>query len=770
MSELPIKIEETEESTLNVCEEANCNSESALDTAKEVRFCEGEDILSRWNDGLLYLGTIVKVDEDSQTCLVRFEDNSEHWAMFKDLQKGYCQDSDIICSLCRGGDSDSPNEIVICDNCGFGFHQLCHSPEVPSELLHPDIPWLCRQCAIIITMTKKSEYAKKNSGLKSQTMKAFPYDPDSLTWDSRHKTNLQKCYCYCGGPGDWFMKMLQCIHCKQWFHEACIQQLEKPMLFGDGFYIFVCSVCNSGPEFIQRLALRWPDVAHLVMYNLTVKYNKKYYDFETSIMPFVDENWKEFQLEGNVASATKEERKTRILTALQNHRTRFKCGREIKKKTTIWGLRVRVPPPVPRIALSTRCLVSGKDHAQDKVVTDKNHNHDDKLVSGKNHSRDKLVTGKNNSHKKLVAGKNHSHDKQVAGKNSFENARVGKQQGRVKLVSGKNQSQDKRPTSAKTAPKVQRNNGSTVRARKRRCEADLLMEALPDQLPKETLAVIALSTRDVSRKNKSIMPVRSSPEKKKTKSLPTTTTASPTVCRSAPQNRQREGSTVPSNAKRDAIKSSKPRSPALEVTTKASKGNKTIASSLKNIKVERCDTSDDEDTSSHGTLDSIIPPPSNFEGHNNPFRNLDLFPLSVSLPLARPLKRKLSQDDSRLSKSGGVKQRKGRPPPLDSTNACANFLANLGRCQPGSNGLTRLLNGQLSEGSADTGSEFDSDSLTLEAVHNTHISFHDLKSSVHSYFGAANRIANGERFNVLARRVTPNGKIQHLIEWEGATA
>lgn len=36
---------------------------------------------------------------------------------------------------------------------------------------------------------------------------------------------------------------------------------------------------------------------------------------------------------------------------LTNNRNRFKCGREIKKRTTIWGLRVRLPPPCPVVNL-----------------------------------------------------------------------------------------------------------------------------------------------------------------------------------------------------------------------------------------------------------------------------------------------------------------------------------------------------------------------------------------------------------------------------------
>ncbi|KAJ3597394.1 hypothetical protein NHX12_000921, partial [Muraenolepis orangiensis] len=264
-------------------------------------------------------------------------DNSEFWVLRKDIHS-FAVGGEDVCCICDAPPLKDP--LLNCLKCRHSYHPECHTPAIDPEA--DGDTWVCRQCVFAVATKRGGALKRGRFAHLMQFMKLrLPYQLSSLDWDPPHLTNQQQCYCYCAGPGEWNLKMLQCGGCGQWFHEACTQCLSKPLLF----YEFQCCVCANGPETIQRLPMTWVDLAHLVLYHLSLCCKRKYFDFDHEIMSFTNENWESLLL-GALSDTPRQDRCHNLLNALNSHKERFVSGKEIKKKKCLFGLQVRAPPPL----------------------------------------------------------------------------------------------------------------------------------------------------------------------------------------------------------------------------------------------------------------------------------------------------------------------------------------------------------------------------------------------------------------------------------------
>lgn len=61
------------------------------------------------------------------------------------------------------------------------------------------------------------------------------------------------------------------------------------------FYVFVCSHCNEGCEFLHRLDMKWVDVVHLALFNISLQDAKMYAEYDTGITQWINDNWELLQ-------------------------------------------------------------------------------------------------------------------------------------------------------------------------------------------------------------------------------------------------------------------------------------------------------------------------------------------------------------------------------------------------------------------------------------------------------------------------------------------
>lgn len=68
------------------------------------------------------------------------------------------------------------------------------------------------------------------------------------------------------------------------------------------FYLFACANCNHGVEFLRRLHMNMEDVVHLLLFNLTLHFSKRYYNLTNVLFPYARDNWPALQLPPKVIS------------------------------------------------------------------------------------------------------------------------------------------------------------------------------------------------------------------------------------------------------------------------------------------------------------------------------------------------------------------------------------------------------------------------------------------------------------------------------------
>ncbi|KAJ1938576.1 hypothetical protein EC988_007546, partial [Linderina pennispora] len=207
----------------------------------------------------------------------------------------------------------------------------------------------------------------------------FKYNLEALEWDSEHKRNKEGVYCYCGLDYTIGDPMLQCSQCMQLFHWDCVSCLKTKPLFGDSFYTFTCSVCNSGKEEYERDTLSWVQVIYIVLYHLIhAQPDKKYFRWRENICATINENW-DALMPGKAKTATWH---NTVAGCLSTHNLLFKSGFDDTQQPGNWTLQDVVAPSMAKFKGPTKKADSSgraprNVHRGDSKKVSRKRSHDD---------------------------------------------------------------------------------------------------------------------------------------------------------------------------------------------------------------------------------------------------------------------------------------------------------------------------------------------------------------------------------------------------------
>ena len=95
------------------------------------------------------------------------------------------REQNALCELCLRGRGPVDNAIVFCDGCNLCWHQKCHDPRIPKELvLDTKAEWFCKDCAVKLELTAPGagDTTAQQSGESVPRAAPSTVEPAASTW------------------------------------------------------------------------------------------------------------------------------------------------------------------------------------------------------------------------------------------------------------------------------------------------------------------------------------------------------------------------------------------------------------------------------------------------------------------------------------------------------------------------------------------------------------------------------------------------------------
>ena len=85
------------------------------------------------------------------------------------------REQNALCEYCLRGRGPSNNAIVFCDGCNLCWHQNCHDPRIPKELvLDKTAEWFCKDCVVKLKLTAIEAKDTNRQQIDESTVRAVP--------------------------------------------------------------------------------------------------------------------------------------------------------------------------------------------------------------------------------------------------------------------------------------------------------------------------------------------------------------------------------------------------------------------------------------------------------------------------------------------------------------------------------------------------------------------------------------------------------------------